>query len=123
MHRILILDDDPYRHEAFKRLVPGRSRIKHAYTAKQAISALDELPAFDVAFLDHDLPKSRDLAGVADPGSGLDVAKHIAAMNPRRRPTQVWIHSHNPTGRRQMAKILRAAGVETVLQRFQDLRP
>ncbi len=116
--RILILDDDPERHAHFEQILPG-AICTHTYTAKQAINTLDRSPAFDVVFLDHDLPKSEELVGVSNPGTGLDVATHIALkLNPKKLPGHVWIHSHNAEGRLKMATILRRAGIPTTVQRF-----
>jgi CheY-like chemotaxis protein len=115
---VLILDDDPCRHAQFDKMLPQASR-SHAYTADQAVAALEESPAFDVVFLDHDLPKSAELLNVSDPGTGLDVAVYIAKeLSPTKKPGLVWIHSHNPEGRQKMARILRAAGIPTTVQRF-----
>lgn len=116
--RVLILDDDQERHDSFDKMLPTTSRT-HAYTARQAISAMEESPAFDVVFLDHDLPRSAELLNVADPGTGLDVATYIAKkLSPAKRPGLVWIHSWNADGRLKMARILRAAGITTTIQRF-----
>lgn len=109
--RVLILDDDQDRHHAFDKKLPNASRT-HVYTAEQAIMALDHSPAFDIVFLDHDLKAD-------NPGTGTDVALHIARNLPRSKtPGLVWIHSWNPEGRRKMAQILRRDGIQTTVQRF-----
>lgn len=114
--RVLILDDDPKRHDAFERMMPD-AEITRAYTAPQAIQILRDLPAFDLAFLDHDLPMSAKLVGVQDPGNGLQVATHIA-QNPAKAPHRVWIHTWNHTARLEMAQVLRAARIPVTLQKF-----
>lgn len=114
--RVLILDDDPRRHEAFERMMKG-AQITRAYTAPQAIQLLQTPPNFDLVFLDHDLPISAELVGVTDPGCGLQVAAFIAE-NPGYRPERVWIHTWNDSARVKMARMLRAAGVDVTLQKF-----
>lgn len=112
------MDDDEARHSHFDKLLPRADRT-HVYTAHQAIAALDRSPAFDVVFLDHDLPRSSELLNVEDPGTGLEVAVHIAReLAPNKRPGLVWIHSWNADGRRRMARVLRASGIDTTVQRF-----
>lgn len=116
--RVLILDDDESRHSHFDKMLPQSSRT-HVYTAQQAITTLEDSPAFDVVFLDHDLPKSANLLNVTDPGTGLDVATYIAKeLDHSKKPGLVWIHSWNADGRRKMARILRAAEIPTTVQRF-----
>jgi CheY-like chemotaxis protein len=118
--RVLILDDDVARHAHFDKILPQSSRT-HVYTAQQAIVALEKSPAFDVVFLDHDLPKSAELLNVTDPGTGLDVATYIAKdLALSKKPGLVWIHSWNADGRRKMARILHAAGIHTTIQRFRE---
>jgi CheY-like chemotaxis protein len=116
--RVLILDGNPGRHARFDKMLPQAAR-SHAYTADQAVASLEESPAFDVVFLDHDLPKSAELLNVSDLGTGLDVAVYIAKeLSMAKKPGLVWIHSHNPEGRLKMARVLRSAGLVTTIQRF-----
>lgn len=114
--RVLILDDDPARHEAFSRMLPG-ARISRAYTASQAVRKLSLSGPFDIAFLDHDLNQSANLVGIKDPGNGLQVAQFIADK-PHLAPHHVWIHSWNDQGRQKMRQVLRAAGIPVTLQKF-----
>lgn len=114
--RVLILDDDPKRHDAFERMIKD-AKITRAYTAPQAVQLLRKRPTFDLVFLDHDLPMSSELVGVADPGCGLQVAAFIAE-NPGCRPRRVWIHTWNNTARVKMARMLRSAGIDVTLQKF-----
>lgn len=134
--RVLILDDDQDRHDELDRKLSQANRT-HVYTAEQAIETLDHSPAFDVVFLDYDLPKSAALPhccakvltmpaerpsisdNVNDPGTGLDVALHIAQkLPPQKKPGLVWIHSWNSEGRMRMARVLRRSEIPTTVQRF-----
>jgi hypothetical protein len=57
---------------------------------------------------ERETPAAGDLP--FDAGTGMDVVRHIAAMDPERRPCQVVVHTHNPMGARMVA-LLDAAGV------------
>jgi len=116
--RVLILDDEPQRHDAFTLMLPDAVLVR-AYTAGQAITSLASNPAFDIAFLDYDLTRSSELIGVADPGNGLEVANYIASeLAPELVPHHLWIHSWNDEGRVKMAKILRTTSHPVTLQKF-----
>lgn len=106
---ILILDDQQERHDGFIQMHKGTgARLKHAYTAPEARELLDTY-VFDVAFLDHDLEEDGSYYPTA--GTGMDVARHIIAMNPEKRPKFVWVHSWNESRALAMEADLRAAGV------------
>ena len=111
--KVLFLDDDAGRHGQFLMQTIGCA-VTQVWTAPEAIAALDaaEEP-FDLASLDHDLGgRVYVMDGEAGPeGTGLDVARHIAGMEPERRPRQVVVHSFNPAGAADMTTTLRAAGV------------
>jgi CheY-like chemotaxis protein len=99
--RILVLDDEQYRHDGFARRFVGHD-VTHARTVAEALDALRG-PRFDLAQLDHDL-------GSGD-GTGRDVAEHIASMPRDLRPRVVVVHSFNPPGARLMVATLKQAGV------------
>jgi hypothetical protein len=120
--RILFLDDAQIRHEVFAR-AHGGDEVVHVFTAAAAIRALDEGARFSLASLDHDLEEehyrelsagTREAPAVGDPpfdpGSGMDVVRHIVEMPPERRPLRAVVHSHNPIGA-EMVRLLEAAGV------------
>ncbi len=119
--RTLILDDDQNRHCAFDRYLAKTLRT-HVYTAPQAIDALKKSPPFDIVFLDYDLPRSDNIISSRSPGTGLDVATHIANFLPaNQKPGRVWIHTWNPTGQRAMARVLTNAGIPVTIQRFRAI--
>lgn len=109
--RILVLDDEPARHELFKAAW-GKHDITHVWTASEAIRALRET-TFELVTLDHDL-------GPASHGNGLRVARHIAQMPGALRTMQVCVHSANPVGSAAMLDTLRRAGIDA--QRLDPLR-
>lgn len=106
---ILILDDDEARHrrftEIYRPFFPD-TVLKRAYSVAEAKAHLDDY-VFDVAFLDHDLADFN----VQAEGTGLDVARYIAAMPVDRRPKMVCIHSWNEDRAKVMEQELRQAGV------------
>jgi len=111
MSRVLVLDDDYDRHVTFRALLLGHDIIC-CYTAEQAIDSLEKSPQFDLACLDHDL-NSAQAAGIGDHEScGMDVAEHIIAMAPERRPKRVIVHSWNVDRAMKMAYLLHKAGVQ-----------
>jgi ActR/RegA family two-component response regulator len=99
--RILVLDDEQYRHDGFAMRFAGQD-VTHVRTVAEAFKALDG-ERFEMACLDHDL-------GSGD-GTGLDVAERIAAMTREARPRYVLVHSFNPPGARRMVATLKQAGI------------
>jgi CheY-like chemotaxis protein len=115
MTRVLVLDDDQNRHDAFARRLEG-CHVVHAYTAKQAIDhlALDE--RYDLVCLDHDL----DLVSLLDDtGDGREVADFIALHMERAKwPDQVLVHSWNGPAADGMERVLRDAGLRVISRAF-----
>jgi len=101
--KILILDDDDTRHTLFKQNY-SKHDLVHTYTADEAIDALKR-GTYDVVFLDHDLGGKQMVDSWGEEPTGYTVAKWMA-MNPERKPGQVYIHSLNPVGARNMHNIL-----------------
>lgn len=100
--RILILDDAASRHAAFELKFHGIERT-HVYNYRACVNALERDDAYDVAYLDHDLGDEQV--------TGLDVARHIAAMSPEKQPKTVIVHSWNPRGAQRMIDVLREGSV------------
>ena len=101
---VLILEANTYRAQKFKEQWEGHLSVV-VRTAEQAILMMETI-RWDVVFLDHDL-------GVGDPidstskESGAEAARWIAnPENKWMRPYVVVIHTMNPQGRRNMAKLL-----------------
>jgi CheY-like chemotaxis protein len=102
--KILILDDDVQRHEMFSNKLKY-DEVKHTYTAKEAIDALQN-NTFDYCFLDHDL--GGKVFFPSDPDTGMEVAVWLAA-NPKKQPRVIIIHSFNPVGATNMIGVLPGA--------------
>lgn len=108
--KVLILDDEKYRHEGFDSALEG-NEIWHAYDCRQAIKILEEVGPFDVVYLDYNLSKEL---------TGLDAARYIARMSPERRPKSIRIHSWHPTGAWNMQQILEASGAPVINEPFSE---
>ena len=112
--RILILDDDPNRHKAFKRLFIGHLDT-HVETASDCIEAL-RYKDWDILFIDRDL--SDWGRPYHEAGTGNDVAEWLWE-NPDRIPPHVIVHSINVSGSRAIYTVIRAnAPKGTVVERF-----
>lgn len=110
---ILILDDDENRHRGFIGAFRGSAhKLTHAWTSQEANSRLHGCsgePRFDVVFLDHDLGEF----GEHSLGTGLHVAREVAALPKDRAPTLVVVHSHNPDGAHAMMRVLAHTDIPT----------
>ena len=101
--RVFVIDDDPGRHRHFARWFREQELVA-VRTVDEAMDALDRGPAFDVAFLDHDLngfgqtSVMPGLYGGQTELTGADVAMFIRNLPRFRRPQRVIIHSWNPPG-------------------------
>lgn len=107
--KILVLDDNEYRHEAFSKKLAGHD-VWHTYTAEQTSKVLAHQGPFDVVYLDHDLGETH---------TGMDVARYITGgLAVQKRPLQVIVHSHNTAGAERMEAELRAAGITAAREPF-----
>lgn len=110
--RVLIVDDEQARHDAFKRRYTG-CELVHARNYAEARDAMAG-ERFDVMQLDHDLQDYRLVDGVMCERTGQDVAKLVASLPPAKHPGTVILHSWNPEGARAMGRILNDAGLRRV---------
>ncbi len=124
--RILILDDDDIRHEAFTRRLHIKHDCVHVHTAQGAMEALHANPAFDIVFLDHDLNDhqytSTETLRSAETASSMKVnltgyrvaafiSKELAA---EKRPATVVVHSWNTPGGDSMMMVLKEGGIRAL---------
>ena len=101
--KILILDDDLTRHEAFKKNF-NHHELTHAETAEDTIQHLTN-NEFDAVFLDHDLGGMTYVDSHGDIPTGYTVAKWLNE-NQERKPNIIYIHSMNPPGAKKMQDLL-----------------
>lgn len=99
---VLVLDDEPYRHEAFAKRFKNDS-VWHVYSFEQFRRAL-HTNIYDLICFDHDLGERLN---------GNDAAKFLISSVPSDRwPTKCLVHSWNPEGGVRIERTLRAAGIE-----------
>lgn len=114
--KILFLDDDEVRHRSMMPKLIGHDVVQ-AYSAEEAIKALEVSEAFDLVFLDHDLSNEHYASAVTGEvgeleGTGYDVAVFIAETLQRDRlPKAVVVHTMNPSGASRMMAALYPAPV------------
>ncbi len=95
--RILILEDDPIRHKAFKRKLIGH-HVVITDDSKECIRLLAE-EIWDELYLDHDL--GGQVYVDSGEGTGYEVAEWLSEHEDRL-PPHIVIHSYNPTGAKNM---------------------
>lgn len=90
MSVILMLEDDFERLDRFEAVAAklGAELVSWADANVMLAELAPHLPTADLISLDHDLFPFRDI----DPGDGLDVAKHLAALKPA---CPVIVHTSN----------------------------
>lgn len=98
--RILILEDDPERHKAFRRNLIG-IEVKIVEHTHEAIQLLQE-EDWDALFLDHDL--GGKVYCESGPGTGWEVAEWLS-RNLERAPKIVITHSLHDIGRANICKV------------------
>lgn len=111
---ILVLDDDPNRHDSFSQRFKNHS-ILHVCKASDAISLLNKL-TFDLVCLDHDLDMCNDL-DIETTGTGYDVARYIG-NHLNNKPKKILIHSWNSGGVNDMLEELNHTNIEILIKEF-----
>lgn len=120
--RILILDDDQTRHDAFARRYDGHE-LKHVYTVAEARAELLQ-GGYDLASFDHDLAdyqmeEQLDGSVREREKTGYDVVMFLVhEVPPARWPTEIIVHSWNAPRARQMVEVLKDRGVAAIYRPF-----
>lgn len=104
--KILFLDDDEGRHDAFGSESVGHD-ITHVRTVGQAIKAL-KASKFDLISLDHDLGGRHYVPSDDPEGTGWHVAKYLASVG---TDACIIVHSYNVTGAERMIQTLADANI------------
>lgn len=99
--KVLILDDNPIRLSLFRSKLIGHT-VFTTMTSEEAIDALKS-DDFDIVSLDHDLGGEQMVD--SGKGTGYEVAEFLS-KNPDRMPKEIYIHSYNPVGAKNMQRIL-----------------
>jgi CheY-like chemotaxis protein len=107
--RILVLDDEEVRHDAFSLRLLG-NEVVHVWNLEQIQQKLKAEDAFDLIYLDHDLGEEAD---------GRDVVNFIVRELPQQQwPKEVIVHSWNFYAANQMVQTLKDAGIKASYQAF-----
>lgn len=101
--KILILDDDIERHRQFQKNF-GHHDLTQVSTVEEAIRFL-KTNKFDAVFLDHDLGGHSNVKSGGKEPTGYDVALFMKE-NPQYMPKEVYIHSMNPAGAKNIKQVL-----------------
>ncbi len=118
--RILVVDGMQERHDFFRKAYGSADDIiVQSYDYDNAILEIASTPdEFDLMFLDHDLSEE---AILCDPHNtlektGSDIASYIAReLDPLDCVgLEIYCHSMNPAGRRNMVQILKKAGFSAI---------
>jgi CheY-like chemotaxis protein len=106
--RVLILDDDSMRQEAFLQNNPGHE-ITTSVSARESIR-LSKESRFDVVLLDQDLDDFNEPNQPSN-GTGLEVAVHLTKLPMHHQPRFVVVHSTNALTAGEMMQLLTEAGL------------
>jgi len=100
MARILIIDDQDWRHDGFRTAYKDKGHeLHHVWNYHQAIKMLSK-QNYDVVWLDHDLGENR---------TGLDIARFLSKVD--TKPSLVICHSANYTGSRDIVFTCKDLGI------------
>ncbi len=110
MAKILILDDEKVRHDAYDKIYAGHE-VWHAYDGVRFRWCLLNRGPFHLVHFDHDL-------GAVDE-TGLDLARWmLRVVSPPLLPDRCVVHSWNPTGAQRIFDELHRAGLLVVRRPF-----
>ena len=130
MLKVLFIDDDPERHEYFKRNAKqanspyGFVSVKHVWTHDDAVEAL-RTESWDVVYFDFDLNDHPHLNTSYETGmygrrklNGEDIAVAMVQLDSSAWPKRCVVHSHNVGGASLISKVLTKAGISHVVKEF-----
>jgi CheY-like chemotaxis protein len=112
--KILVLDDDQYRLDIFKRNIDQgliTSQVDYVKTAHDAIECLQATADYNYVFLDHDLGGQQ--MEWQEENCGMQVVDWIIANNYRKN-VSIIIHSWNIPRAKEMCLRLTDAGYPAV---------
>jgi hypothetical protein len=107
---ILILDDEEYRHDAFRKRFAGHD-VWHTFTVAQfrhVYHSADHV--WDLVHLDHDLGTKE---------TGMNAVDYMVEFRDERRPVHVVVHSWNASAGPLMFSVLHRHGFNVRYQPFE----
>jgi CheY-like chemotaxis protein len=116
--RILILDDDPFRHEVLAERYAADERV-HTYTFFEALQQLRNGP-YDLMLLDHDLgPGSVSPLPYLEEHTGNTFAQFVCELlTESLRPARVIVHTCNSIGGFKMLENFHRANIPANYEPF-----
>jgi len=120
--KILILDDEKFRHDKFSSHYKG-NEIFHAMNYSQFVNVL-QTQKWDLIHLDHDLGEEpvadsyRDGWGNICFFTGYHAALKICELSEDYLPNLVIIHSMNPRGSEEIYSVLKRNNIETLQKTY-----
>ena len=104
--KILIIDDEEYRHQGFKKYFSMHD-CTHVYSYDEAMLAIQN-NEFDAMFFDN------DLAGDRPQTDGINIAHDLLWNFPEAKwPKVVWVHSWNTMAAQNIASLFQSAQIKT----------
>ena len=126
--RVLIIDDLQVRHDRFNSILkPLGYEVDNAYTVGEAIrfflghnQSIFDMgePKYSCIFLDHDIEFGGDRRDVIEFVKWLVSDERVVKRLIADR-TNFFIHSHNTVGAPNMFNILRRAGLNVRIRKFE----
>lgn len=110
MKKILVLDEDQSRHNAFHDLLRGND-VTHVYSYADCVSVLRDTK-FDVVFLEHDIGSYSNASIIrsmhnSKPLTGTNVVQFMKdELTKEFLPGLVVVHTHNRSGSYRMIEQL-----------------
>lgn len=124
--RILILDDEQCRHDAFAGAYAGHD-VTHVTTYQSFLHEIEMNSPWDLVSLDHDLGEATggnvyvDGWGVIRFFSGQHASMRICELSEDILPLEVIVHSVNPEGARAMVANLTRRNVKVTWQPYNEI--
>ena len=121
--RILILDDEQVRHDAFAEFYGGHE-VVHVETYSQFVRELESGSPWDLIHLDHDLgPGDSYLDGWGGMQffTGQHAAIRVCELHDERLPGEVIVHSVNPLGANNMVSDLKSRKVSVTWRPYTQM--
>lgn len=109
--RALVVEDAEFRHDWFRKKLPGCIIASEPEDAIARFIIAENLLPFDIVFLDHDLrvdlAGNRFMVSAEDPDYEKDTYWRVAQLlKGQNFKGTVIIHSGNPVGAKRMADLL-----------------
>lgn len=122
--KILILDDEPERHEGFKKIfAAGNHELFHAYNSEQFKAMFEAHAPFELICFDHDLGQTIDTQDGPMEITGRHCALYVVEAPKELHPKTVLIHSWNDGGVASIRNVFHGTTVEIKIRPYSSPTP